>query len=295
MRRATGSQRAQRGDVEAVGRPGRWCGRMRSVPSGAGCIGRRPRRRASGPSRIRGAARKARPGPRPPPAPASRRSRPAVRPASPARGGVQQPACTAASLRCRGPCRPEHVGVAAEGAGGRAGGVQQHGVELRRSLQAAASAVTTSAESPGGRGSREPASGAAASGPRAVTAAPAAASCRVLPPGGGAEVEGGLASWMCSSRAGRRPRRPCTHHRPLDEPRQVETSPRRSVRRVPPGRISASRAAARSRASAGSFRERSVAGSSLIWPAIARASAAPKAACQRARARGAPGGPDRRG
>ena len=88
--------------------------------------------------------------------------------------------------------------------------------------------------------------------------------------------------WTASRRAGMAAEASCTHQPPSVNPGQVARSPRREVRSVPPGNTIASSPAAMARAAFASFTERSVAGSSAIIAATARASSTPNAARQRA-------------
>ena len=123
--------------------------------------------------------------PRLPRARASRCNRPACRPAWSAPRRVRSSgAASAASLAMSaGLLEPRHVGMAADGAGRGAGRIEQHGVERlgrsirRRRRRRARLRATT--------GSGFPAAAASRAGARstAVTRAPAAASCAVLPPG----------------------------------------------------------------------------------------------------------------
>ena len=131
--------------------------------------------------------------PSPPPAPANRRSRRGAAGAGADGGGVDSLAWTMASLAISGGLRATGPRLAAEGAGGRTGGVQQDRVEVRGSFQ-----VSAVHDDLGCGEWFQVLDDAAHAARRAVQGddlRPQAASCRVLPRAP-PEVEGGFAGLM---------------------------------------------------------------------------------------------------
>ena len=101
----------------------------------------------------------------------------------------------------RGALQVRHVGVAADGAGGAAGRVEQHGVERRRRAPAAASAATdVRRQGAAGPGFRAAGRAAAASRSTAVTVRTRGGELRGLAAGRGAEIGDALAGAAASRR-----------------------------------------------------------------------------------------------
>ncbi len=151
-----------------------------------------------------------------PRAPASRWHRPGARRDARARRrdraaatAMQQAWRDRSALRFQG-----NIGMAADGAGRGAGRVEQHGVERLRLRNFVASASTTSASSL--RRTRFSLRRARRAGERstAVTRAPRAASCAVLPPGAAHRSATRSPLTSPSSRAGRLAATSCTHQAP---------------------------------------------------------------------------------
>ena len=138
---------------------------------------------------------------------------------------------------------PGNVGMAADGAGRRAGRIEQHRVERARLPLRDVGRDGLGRRARGGRDSAAAARAAPAARSTAVTRAPAAASCAVLPPGAAHRSATVRPRTSPSSRAGSAAAASCTHQAPSAIARQLRR-PAHARSRAP------SRSAARGRRAA---------------------------------------------